>query len=148
MSRKVYFARAMDGIEDEDIHYQAKEVSELLERYNLQIIDPFIAVDRHQTTENFEDVALRIVEADLELLRTADAVLMDCSIPGRSYVGCICELVYAHLWGIPVVVYVGTSGNDKRYWLVYHANEVHTEWGEAISGLLSHIQRTDQQAEN
>ena len=61
-----------------------------------------------------------IVEHELSLLRQCDAVLMDMSIPNRNYIGCVCEMTYAHLWRIPCVVYPGKSG-PPRPWLVYHA---------------------------
>jgi nucleoside 2-deoxyribosyltransferase len=127
---RVYFARAMDGLERESIEALTREVEAELLRVRLRfgvdlhLVDPFREVESFKGQETFEERARRIVEEEIALLKTADGVLMDCSIPDRSYVGCICELVYAYQEGIPVVVYVGSSGNDKRLWLHYHATQV------------------------
>ncbi len=133
--RKVYYARAMDGVPKGEIQKQTDKVIKELSNYNIELVDPFIEIEQNLADGTFQEIYRRIVEGDLSLLKTVDAILMDCSIPGRSYVGCICELVYAFLWGIPIVVYTGTSGNDKRYWLNYHATHVYTEWEEVIHAL-------------
>lgn len=136
---RVYFARAMDGLDSQNIIELAQEVEKELLCFNLYLVDPFQEVTVDRGEDGFEDNAERIVEADLALLRTVDAVLMDCSIPNRNYVGCICELVYAYLWDIPTVVYVGSSGNERRYWLHYHATGIYQTRQEAISALVSFL---------
>lgn len=134
---RIYFARAMEDMDAREILRAGESVAELLDARGLQLVDPFLEVDRHEDTCAIKERAREIVERDLDLLRTVDAVLMDCSIPGRSYIGCICELVYAYLWNIPVVVYVGSSNNDKRYWLQYHAPHICRTQDEAINILAS-----------
>ena len=134
---RVYFARAMDGMDAEHIACEAKEVARELAAHGMQMVDTFVEVKSDEDLRTFDEKAREIVERDLALLKSADAVLMNCSIPGRSYVGCICELVYAYLWRIPVVVYVGSSDNDKRYWLQYHATHVCRSRNEAVDALIS-----------
>ncbi len=60
-----------------------------------------------------------IVDWDLERLRLSDIVLVDFSHPSHVYVGCICEIVYAHLWSKPEVAVVGNSGLDCSMWRRY-----------------------------
>jgi nucleoside 2-deoxyribosyltransferase len=134
--RRVYFARAMDGIAPDRIRGQALEVEEALTAYGIQLLDPYRGESEGEAAGSFEDRAREIVERDLALLRNTDAVLMDCSIPGHNYVGCICELVYAYCWKIPSVIYVGNSGNERRIWLQYHASHLCKTRDEAITKLL------------
>lgn len=141
----IYFARAVDGMDADEILGLANQVTKELIVYQMLLVDPFVQVKHVRDTCTFEEKAREIVEGDLSILKSADAVLMDCSIPGRSYIGCICELVYAHLWQIPVVVYVGSSGNDERYWLQYHATRVCKSREEAIDFLVSFFKAEQEQ---
>jgi nucleoside 2-deoxyribosyltransferase len=80
-----------------------------------------------------------IVENGLALLRTCDFVIFDCSIENWNYVGCIFEMAYAYQMRKPIIVYTGTTNNNKRPWLRYHANKiVITEEAlvEAVSDLV------------
>jgi nucleoside 2-deoxyribosyltransferase len=135
---RVYFARAIDGIDVAEIHHLTEEMAREMETRGMQMVDPFVEISLNEQIP-FEEKARQIVEGDLTLLKDVDAVFMDFSIPNRSYIGCICELVYAYLWKIPVVVYVGTSGNDQRYWLQYHASHVSKDRGAALDFLASFL---------
>jgi nucleoside 2-deoxyribosyltransferase len=134
--RRVYFARAMDGIAPDRIRGQALEVEEVLVAHGIQMFDPYREETEGESGESLRDRAREIVERDLALLRNTDAVLMDCSIAGHNYIGCICELIYAYLWKIPIVVFVGDSGNENRIWLQYHASHVCKTRDEAITKLI------------
>lgn len=134
---KIYFARAMDGIDETVILTMGRQVAQELEAHNLGIIDPFVETPRYKLAYDASDDDGRLlVEADLLLLRKSDGVLMDMSMPMRNYIGCVCELTYAFLWRIPTVVYVGRSNNGKRHWLRYHADGVCESRREAI-GILA-----------
>lgn len=134
--RRVYFARAMDGIATDWIRGQALEIEEILAAFGIQMLDPYREERERESGESFEGRAREIVERDLALLRNSDAMLMDCSIAEHNYIGCICELVYAYLWKIPIVVFVGDTGNEKRIWLQYHASHVCKNRDEAITKLI------------
>jgi hypothetical protein len=58
------------------------------------------------------------------------------TVPQRNYVGCSCEIVYAHLERKPIVVYVGTTDNASRIWLQYHASGIFEQRADAIEYLL------------
>lgn len=123
----IYFARGMEGLH----HSQVKVDSALREefvRHRLTLVDPLA----EQSVSESETAAFLTVRADLGLLRRCDGVLMDMSIAGRNYVGCCCELVYAYLWLIPVVVFVEDSGNGDRLWLRYHAATICRKRSEAM----------------
>ena len=129
----VYFARAVDGLDRDEVLRSAVELADELDRHGLSMLDP-VAMWMNGSRASSDHSAL--VESDLAILSTSDAVLVDMTIPGRSYVGCVGELVYAHLWGKPTVVWVGDTGLQERPWLRYHASVVVRTRGEAVSALL------------
>jgi nucleoside 2-deoxyribosyltransferase len=138
---RVYFARAMDGLADTDIRGSAAAVRAELAAAGLEMVDTYECVSRAALDPRTASAV--IVESDLALLRTADAVLMDLSIPARAYVGCLCELVYAHQWGIPVYAYVGVTDHATRHWLRYHAKVVGRERGPVIAALVGDLTCSD-----
>ena len=135
----IYFARAMDELNPQDIISQGEEVALELDQAGLQMVDPFVEVSkRTRQGPNIEE-GRSIVDNDLALLRRVDGVLMDLSDSEWDYIGCLCELVYAYLWRIPVAVYTGDSAIIKRKWLQYHAAAITKTRDEAmdfLSGLL------------
>ena len=51
-------------------------------------------------------------------------MIFDCSIENWNYIGCVFEMAYAHRMQKPIIVYTGTTTNNKRPWLRYHATRV------------------------
>ena len=119
---RVYFARAIDGQGAGAISSLTLLVNDELTAMGMELVDP--TVNEPQPGEGISshiiDYYRAIVDHDLAILRTCDAVLMDMSIPGRSYIGCICEMTYAYVWEMPCAVYVGNQ-DTRRPWLHYHA---------------------------
>ena len=121
---QVYFARAVDGLKPDEVRRSAVALSRDLRALRLNLVDPVVyetQVVGHRGNDSSHTRS--IVDLDLSILRRCDAVLMDMSLPNRNYIGCTCELVYAYMWRIPVVVFLG--GQDaSRIWLNYHATKV------------------------
>jgi hypothetical protein len=131
--RTVYFSRAVDGIPIESTLALAKEVAAELRAAGLTMIDP-LGVNR---LTNSKTKSAEMVRSDLRLLGDATAVLADMSIPDRNYIGCVCELVYAHFGEKPAVVYTGESGYERRPWLQYHATRIFKNRLSAVAYLAS-----------
>jgi hypothetical protein len=143
---RIYFARAIDDQSEADIYSLSDAVYEELSRSGLEIVDPIqeLRKDFHQRgNTNLSQIELTemltqyVVSSELNLLKTADAVLMDCTLPDRQYVGTIGELIYAHMWNIPVVAYVGASNIGERLWFKYHATHICQSRAEAIQYLVA-----------
>jgi len=130
---KVYFARGVDDLSEAAVLGIGARIARALASHGIEVLDPVAEL----ATRARKPTTKEIVEHDLSRLRRSDAVLMDMSIAHRNYIGCSCELVYAHLWRIPAVVYVGRSGNQRRHWLRYHAVGVHASYRQAIAHLLT-----------
>lgn len=135
---RVYFARAIDGENEEAKMTLVSTVAAELAARDLQLVDPVATEpdDRNSPDTEILQKYRSIVDHDLSILRTCDAVLMDMSIQNRNYIGCVCELTYAYLWGIPCIVYVG-QGNQNRPWLHYHATAVFKSREAAITHLAN-----------
>ena len=133
--KTVYFARAMDGLSKPDILAHYAKVDKVLTGVGLRLVNPHqgeISLYDPGSGSDANKEGRIIVEEDLGRLRQADILLVDLSIPGHNYIGCICEIVYAWLWQKPVVVYVGDSGNESRLWLRQHATHICSTFGEAL----------------
>lgn len=131
---RVYFARAIDGENDAEKAALVTAVTTELAEAGLMIVDPVATEPRTLTRENDNYRYRDIVEHDLAVLQTCDAVLMDMSKPNRNYIGCVCELVYAHRWHIPCVVNISEVYRN-RAWLLFHATAVFESRCAAISYL-------------
>lgn len=135
---RVYFARAIDGQDLDGTRKLASLVAHQLAAYSLQLVDPTLTepiVDPSVAATGTRLFYGAIVEHDLAVLRTCDAVLMDMSILNRNYIGCVCEMTYAYLWQIPCVLYVG-SNDQNRPWLQYHATAIFRSRAAAIRYLV------------
>lgn len=134
----IYFARGVDDLDRSSCTAVASAVGTELASHGLHLVDPVAREKSLDLSDSDEAaVARALVEFDLSLLRRCDAVLMDMTIPHRNYVGCSAELVYAHLWRIPAVVYVGATGNERRHWLRYHASRVVADRAQAVQWLAT-----------
>lgn len=131
---KVYFARAMDGLDTSELAKRGEQVSALLAQTGFDVIDTLLVTPQAAIADPIS--ISRMIDIDLGLLKQADVVLMDMSIPDRNYVGCVCELTYAYLWGIPIVVYVGRTSNGVRPWLIHHATEIYENWMDAVRAAI------------
>ena len=116
----------MDGIPTSAVRRNEQYFRIALSKLPVRVTSTMSAAERSVLNEDLDlaTKANRIVEHDLHLLRRADLVLLDLSKPGHTYVGCICEMVYAHLMKIPIVAYVGDTDNGSRIWLVYHCKAI------------------------
>ncbi|MGI5246729.1 hypothetical protein [Dactylosporangium sp. CA-139066] len=129
----VYFARAVDFLDPLKVAEVAARAREVLALHGMRLVDPL---------EYEMDAGPDVVELDLAVLRRCDAMLVDMTIPDRNYIGCVAELVYAHSWRIPAVVYVGSTDYGRRPWLRYHATQVCRSQDEAVVALRAALSGT------
>ena len=107
--------------------YRRRAVA-LAEAAGWEPVDP-MRRDFRGRTEGHEE---EIVSADLDDIRSCDAVLADFTEPDE---GTAMEAWYAHGLGKPVVVY--TAGRTPHPWTVYVAAAVHAELEDAVQALES-----------
>lgn len=131
--KKVYFAQRMDGLSIDEVRANYDKFKVALLAQGVSLINPvehdFFA-SQPGTTPRTE--LARIVEHDLSLLRQADVLLVDYSVEGWNYIGCTCEMTYAHLWHKPIIVFTGDSGNADRVWLKHLSTRICETFDETL----------------
>ena len=110
---------------------------DLLSNYKVEIYTGIVDIEYQYKNLDFNEISKSIVEKDLEQIRQSDLLFVDMSIPNRNYIGCNCEIVYAHINKIPIIVYVGNTDNGMRYWLNYHATFVSDSFKKCIEKLYN-----------
>ncbi|MCW6005447.1 hypothetical protein K1W54_12765 [Micromonospora sp. CPCC 205371] len=126
----------MDDLDRSVVVAGGQEMAAALAIRGLDMVDP-VAAAALPPDDDFDANVAHLVRADLNILRRSDALLIDMSLANRIYVGCVCELTYAHTWRIPAVVWVGDTGLERRVWLRYHATAVVRERVEALDVLTA-----------
>jgi len=139
---RVFFSSPVDGIEAEVIVARYRRIERLLLRRGHTLVNNAEFYKNHLVHPSPSKQACTvIVEADLAMLRQADVLLVDISATHHRYVGCVCEMVYATLWGIPVVAHVGRNRLAKRPFFAHHASAVFAQRREALDAVGSAWER-------
>lgn len=123
---KVYYARAMDGIDHSQIIEDDHLVKATLSRKGLSIVNPY--AERPVQIEQKD----KLVENNLELLKESDILLGNLSIHNYTYIGAVFEILQAANLGIPIVVFIGNSNLGNRYYLHYYCNFICKTIDEAV----------------
>ncbi len=108
----VFFSSGIDGLSRDVIvkNYNSVEVA-LAKRGHIIVNPVSFYFSKNFITQIDNDLGedKAVVQNDLKALRKADIMLMNVSDPCRQYIGCICEMVYANIYKIPVVAYIGKA---------------------------------------
>lgn len=132
----VFFATAMDGISRSRIEHLFRWVENELERIGLVLSNPLSEAPDFALQQRPQDAEeRRIVQHDLEKLKLSDLCLVDMSLRGHVYIGCICEIVYAYQWRKPIVVCIGDNDLETRMWLKYHTSYICRDFDAAFAFL-------------
>ncbi len=123
---KVYYARAMDGIELSKIMEDERQVKVALSRKEFSIANPY------KEQEVQIEQAGELVENNLKLLKGSDILLGNLSIHNYTYIGAVFEILQAANLDIPIVVYIGNSNLENRFYLHFYCNFICRTIDEAI----------------
>ena len=133
---KVFFSSPIDGIKISHIVARYNRGEKALSRRGHVLVNGVEFYRSHHFQPPSRERDCRsIVEADLAMLRKADILLVDVSASQRRYVGCLCEMVYASEWGIPVVAYIGRNKLGQRLFFRYHSDVICRRWHDALAAL-------------
>ena len=134
----VYLARGVDNRKKQVVVEDGELWRTALTQAGFTTVDPLVTPFPTHTRgqgEESDPPGFGRIESDLAWLRRSDALVVDLAIEDWAYVGCICELVYAHLWKLPAVVMAGSSSIESRLWLRYHATTVVATIEDAVAAL-------------
>ncbi len=132
--KRAFLSHRIDCLDPADAKANHEKFRALLEALNVETISVADSLDSEAGQTDAE-----IVEKGLTLLTSCDFMIFDCSIENWNYIGCVFEMAYAHRMRKPIVVYTGTTSNNRRPWLRYHATRIVTteeQILEAISDLM------------
>jgi nucleoside 2-deoxyribosyltransferase len=133
---RVFFSSPVDGKKAESIISRYKRIERLLLRQGHTLVNNAEFYKNHLALHSPSKRAREaIIEADLAMLRQADVLLVDISATNHHYVGCICEMVYATLWGIPVIAHVGRNRMAKRPFFAHHASAMFAKKRDAVDAI-------------
>jgi hypothetical protein len=125
MAVRIYVARPVDDLDRTEINGFVQHARRDFLKPRFEVIDPMIIGDIEQRDDSSY---ASVVDKQLQLLRSCDVILVDMSLPNHTYIGCIAEMVYAHIWELCTVVYVGSNKMFHRPWLRFHADHIDSDW--------------------
>lgn len=132
----VYLSTAIDLVEPADVARRYRIAEDMLRGSGFRLVNAHALGKMTDAVDQVDPAG--ITEQALSLIYESDFVLTDLSRPNHTYIGCICEMVYAYLWQKPIVVLVGHSGNEWRPWLRFHASHICTTLDQALDWLCKH----------
>lgn len=132
----IYLAAPMENILIESIENQYMSFEKVFKENGHELINNFSFYkndlsDRpnHQHKTN----APSIVEKDLDKLKKSQIILIDFSNENHTYVGCICEMIYAKSFNKKVICIVNNNKFYNHPWIVYHCDAIYNNLDEAIN---------------
>ncbi len=128
--KRAFLSHRIDFLSPADARANHNKYRALLAGLDVEIVSVATSLDGQIGNTDAE-----IVEKGLALLNECDFMLFDCSLENWSYIGCIFEMAYAHRMHMPIIVYTGTTTNNKRPWLRYHATRVVVTEGHLVDAI-------------
>jgi nucleoside 2-deoxyribosyltransferase len=117
--KRAFLSHRIDFLSPAEAQANHDKYQALLTTLGIQVISAAETLESEAGSTDEE-----IVQKGLALLDMCDFMIFDCSIENWNYIGCVFEMAYAHRMHKPVIVYTGTTTNNKRPWLRYHATSV------------------------
>ena len=119
----IYYCRAMDGFDQDEIDKEYKYVQEKLIEQGRVLVNPSSKTE-HNLKINKTNSKL-VVDENLNGISKSDCVIVNLSKKNHLYVGCIAEMVYAKERGCYIIVITGDSGADNHFYTIYHADKIY-----------------------
>ncbi len=136
---KVFFGSAIDDVAFCQIQQRYEDVEKTLRARGHILLNPAsVYTDTERNVRDSDAIKgeTAVVTSDLQILKDADVLLVDASDLNHQYVGCICEMVYARVFGIPVIAFLGPNNPlARRAFFSFHCSEMTEVWEEALSAV-------------
>ena len=133
----VYYCRAMDGLDADEIEKEYDFVEKRLSENGRILVNPYSKTDHKYLKLNKTNSSL-VVEDNLDGISKSDCVIVNLSIKNHLYIGCIAEMVYAREKGCYVIVITGDSGAEKHFHTIYHADKIYKTLDELFESIDWH----------
>jgi hypothetical protein len=129
MTVRIYVARPVDDLDRSASDALVQRVRNDFPNPRFEVLDPMTIGD---IKDRGDSSYANVVDKQLTLLRSCDVILVNMSISNHTYIGCVAEMVYARIWKLSTVVYVGSNRIGYRPWLRYHADHIDEDWEGAV----------------
>ena len=132
----VYYCRAMDGLNDVEIKSEYDTVGKLLAENGLTLVNPY----NHHPESNLseKEIGALLASENSEGINKSDCVIVNLSIKGHPYMGCIDEMINANMKGKYVITIVGDSGYEKKRYTHFRSDKIVKTVDEAFDFVLKH----------
>lgn len=128
----IYYCRAMDGLDANDIEVEYDYVQKKLFEQGRVLVNPFGKIE-HQSLKLNKINAELIVTENLKGISMADCVIVNLSKKNHLYVGCIAEMIYAKEKGCYVIVIAGDTGVENHFYTLFHADKIYYSLDELLN---------------
>lgn len=127
----VYYARAMDAAEEDDLHADDASVRDAMEKAGFRIVNPYLG----EAEVPIDSQGL--VEGNSAIMAEASVLVANLSRPHYAYVGVWFEMAEAYARRIPVVAWVGSTGYERHHYLKAHCEFI----GEDVETVVEYLSR-------
>lgn len=131
---RLYFARAVDGLEARAVSVELPMVVNEAERLRVTLLDAF-ELTRHIDPLDSD----RLVASQIELLRSCSGLIARVRVPNRLYFGSIAELTIAHQLGLWTCLWTGIPDLVERPWPRYLARLITSDIREAMEAFRAFL---------
>lgn len=128
--KKVFLSQPVDLISSQELLNKTNLLKNFFSDMGYDIINSF-EKPKSFSSEN----VTKLVNSQIDKIKNSEFVVADLSISNFTYVGCIGEIIYAHIFGKKVYVITGETGNEQRLWLKYHVTKFFKTFEELIGFL-------------
>lgn len=132
--KSIYYGRAMDGLSEEDIIAEYAMISKRLNENGMNLVNPFTG--KHLSYAIDKSSGRIVARDNWSDMDKSDCVVINLSIKGHLYIGCIDEIVVASQKGRFVIVITGDAGADKHYYLHFRADKIVKTIDDALEFLI------------
>jgi diadenosine tetraphosphate (Ap4A) HIT family hydrolase len=133
--QQVYYCRAMDGLEKNEIINEYHMIKKRLKEKNIRLVNMY--VDNHYSLDKNKENAMFILHENSKGIDAADCVIVNLSIKNHLYIGCIDEMIAANEKGRFVIVVAGDAGADNHFYTHLRSDLIVNTIDEAIDYLVS-----------
>ncbi|MDR0919679.1 MAG: hypothetical protein LBM93_10640 [Oscillospiraceae bacterium] len=120
--QNIYYCRAMDGFDSQEIKQEYIEVKNEIEKNGMNLINMY--KDNHNMSERNKTNSALIRSDNTSEIDKADCLIVNLSIKNHQYVGCLFEMMYAKEHGHCFIIIVTGDSNIAERWF-YITNLFH-----------------------
>jgi diadenosine tetraphosphate (Ap4A) HIT family hydrolase len=133
--KNIYYGRAMDERDEDEIFSEYDVVSKRLKENGMILVNPFNGKPNTYVID--KESGQKVAKENWENMEDADCVIINLSIRGHFYFGCMDEIITAKQKGRFVILIVGDAGADKHHYAHFRSDLIVKTIDEALKFLVT-----------